>query len=62
MAEFAELLKGTYWAKDDDLGEVLERLQHLQSDFAGDARVAELNGLVARANALQPGRAEADNR
>ena len=26
VAEFAELLKGTYWAKDDDLEEVLERL------------------------------------
>ncbi len=55
-------LKGTDWAKDDDLEEVLERSQHLQSDFAGNARVAELTRLVARAAALQPDKAEADNR
>ncbi len=53
VAEFAEILKGAYWAKDGDLDTVLRRVQHLQTeDFEGDGRVAELGAMVARARAL----------
>lgn len=53
VAEFAEILKGAYWAKDGDLGDVLRRMQRLQAGaFEGDGRVAELGAMVARARGL----------
>lgn len=54
VAEFAEILKGAYWAKDGDLDTILRRLQRLQSEaFRGDGQVAELGVMVARAKAIQ---------
>ena len=53
-AEFAEILKGAYWAREGDMGEVLRRAQELAPAFAGDARMADFVGLVAAAAELRP--------
>jgi Ca-activated chloride channel family protein len=53
VAEYAEILKGSYWAKDGDLDDVLRRAQHLSPEFAGDARVADFVSLVAEAAKLK---------
>jgi len=52
VAEYAELLKRSYWAKESSMSTVLAELQRLQPEFAGDGRVAELAGLVAAARDL----------
>jgi len=52
-AEFAEILKGSYWAKHDDLGDVLRRLKRLHGPLARRERVQELGELVRRALMLQ---------
>lgn len=52
VAEYAEILKASYWAKDGDLNEVLRRAQQLSPEFAGDARVADFVSLVAAAARL----------
>jgi Ca-activated chloride channel family protein len=49
VAEFAEVLKGNYWAKDGDLGEVLRRARALSAD----GRTAELVSLVEKAGRLK---------
>jgi Ca-activated chloride channel family protein len=48
VAEFAEILKGNYWAKDADVAEVLSRARQVSSEF-GDGRTAELVSLVEKA-------------
>ena len=55
VGEYAEILKGAYWAKDADMNEVLFRAQELSPSFAGHARVADWVALVAAAAELQPG-------
>jgi len=52
VAEYAEILKGSYWAKSGDLRDVLRRAQMLSPEFAGDARVADFISLVAAAAEL----------
>jgi hypothetical protein len=52
VAEYAEILKGSYWAKESNLDDVLRRAQRLSPDFAGDARVADFVSLVAAAAQL----------
>ncbi len=52
--EYAELLKGTYWARGGSFAEVLRRTQQLTPSFAGDARVADFASLVATAAQLSP--------
>jgi Ca-activated chloride channel family protein len=49
VAEYAEILKGSYWARGSELAEVLRRTQELSPEFAGDARVADFVSLVAAA-------------
>ena len=51
-AEFAEILRKSYWAKGATLGSVLERAQKLNQDFAGNADVIELVDLISKANKL----------
>ncbi len=60
VAEYAEILTGSYWAKSGNLRDVLRRAQMLSPEFAGDARVADFISLVAAASDLQGGRAAAD--
>jgi Ca-activated chloride channel family protein len=57
VAEYAEVLKGSYWARSGDLREVLRRAQELSPDFAGDSRVADFVSLVAAAADLVEERA-----
>ncbi len=53
VAEFAEILKGAYWAKDGDLDDVLRQVRRLQAEgFEGDGRVAELGAMVSEARRL----------
>lgn len=55
VAEFAEILKRTHWAKDGDLDDVFRRAQKLSADFADDAMnrdMAEFVHLVGRAAAV----------
>jgi Ca-activated chloride channel family protein len=49
VAEYAEILKGSYWARGGDLREVLRLAQILSPEFAGDSRVADFISLVAAA-------------
>ncbi len=53
VAELAEILKRSYWAKDGDLDALFRRAQALSAEFPGDLRVAELATLIGRAAALQ---------
>lgn len=53
VAEFAEFLKGSYWAKDADLDDLFRRAQALSAEHPGDLRVAELAALIGKAAALQ---------
>jgi Ca-activated chloride channel family protein len=53
VAEFAEILKGAYWAKDGDLDDLAGRVGDLRDGvFEGDARVADLEAMVTRAAEL----------
>ena len=52
VAEFAEVLKHSYWAKGTDLADLAGRARRMERDFPGDARVAEFAGLVEKASAL----------
>jgi Ca-activated chloride channel family protein len=49
VAEFAEALKGTYWARGSDLDELFHRAQRVSADFPGDLRAAELVTTIGRA-------------
>jgi Ca-activated chloride channel family protein len=53
VAEFAEVLKGNYWAKEGDLAEVLSRARRLSPELAADERSAELVSLVESAERLK---------
>jgi len=53
VAEFAEILKHSYWAKHDDLGDVLRRLRNLHGPLARQERVRELEDLVREALMIQ---------
>ncbi len=53
VAEFGEILKGSYWARDGDLTELLRVAQEASAELAGDSDVAELVGLIAKAEKLQ---------
>ena len=60
VAEFAEVLKGAYWAKDVDGAELTRRARRLTGDFRGDERVAELAVLVEKAMSLRAPPAQAE--
>ncbi|MHC4641630.1 MAG: vWA domain-containing protein, partial [Planctomycetota bacterium] len=52
VAEFAEILRKSYWAKGATLDRVLERAQHLSREFEDDGDVIELVDLISRAERL----------
>lgn len=52
VAEYAEILKGSYWAKTGDMNDVLRRARELAPEFEGDDRVADWIGLVEAAAEL----------
>ncbi len=49
VAEYAEILKRSYWAREGDLDDVFRRAQRLSADFEGDREVADFVSLVGRA-------------
>jgi Ca-activated chloride channel family protein len=49
VAEYAEILKGSYWAREGDMREVLNRARELAPAFARDERFAEWLELVEQA-------------
>ena len=49
VAEYAEILKRTYWAKEGDLDDVFRRAQKVSARFAGDREVADFVSLVGKA-------------
>jgi Ca-activated chloride channel family protein len=52
VAELAEVLKGSYWARGSSLDDVARSAAAATADFPGDDRVAELAELAHRAAAL----------
>jgi Ca-activated chloride channel family protein len=52
VAELAEVLKESYWARDSTLAEVARRAAAAAADFPGDEQVAALAELASRAAAL----------
>jgi len=52
VAEFAEILRKSYWAKGATLDIVLERAQQLSREFKDNADVIELADLISKAKQL----------
>jgi len=52
VAQFAEILRESYWAKGSSLGPVLERAQSLGKELKADADVIELVDLISKAKGL----------
>jgi Ca-activated chloride channel family protein len=53
VAEFAEILKGNYWAKEGDLADVLHRARRVSPEFRSDERAADFVNLVETAQRLE---------
>ena len=53
VAEFAEILRNSYWAQDGSLTQVLAEARRLQDLLASDSDVAEFADLVDRALRVQ---------
>ena len=49
VAEFAEILKHSYWAKEGDLNDVFRRAQKVSAEFAGDHEAADFVSLISQA-------------
>lgn len=58
VGRFAEVLRGSYWAKQgahgDDLAELARRAAQVSEDWPRQERVAELVSLIGRASELRP--------
>ena len=52
VAEFAEILRKSYWAKGTTLDRVLERAQQLSREYKDDGDVIELVDLISKAKQL----------
>ncbi len=52
-AEFAEILRESYWAKGAELGPVFDELQELPREVRSTAEVAELIDLVSKAKKIK---------
>ena len=53
VAEFAEVLRGSYWAREGTLDAVADEARRLQQLMPGTSEVAEFAGLAAQAARLQ---------
>jgi len=53
VAEFGELLKGTYWAKKGNMKDVFRRAQQVATEYPGSVEVSEFATLAGRAAELQ---------
>ncbi len=54
VAEFAEILKGSYWAKDGSLDRLEQRAAGVAADDRGDREVQDLVTLIGQARRLTP--------
>ena len=52
VSQFAEILRQSYWAKDEKIEEVLDLAQALAPAFKNDAKVIELVDLISKAKTL----------
>jgi Ca-activated chloride channel homolog len=55
VAELAEILRGSYWARDSDLDALFRKAQRVAADFPGDVRVAELAAMIGRLAEMETG-------
>ena len=55
-AEFAEILRGSYWAKESRLADLVPVADGLAKELAGDAKASELAHLIRQAADLQAAR------
>ena len=53
VTEFAEILRGSYWAKESSLTDLIPLADALAEELAGDEHVEELAGLIRMAADLQ---------
>ena len=53
VAEYAEILRESYWAQDGSLEDVLTMAERVQGLLAEDFEVAEFVGLVAKAKLIE---------
>lgn len=54
VAEFAEILKGSYWAKEGSLGRLEQRAAGVATDYRGDREVQDLVTLIRQTRRLSP--------
>jgi Ca-activated chloride channel family protein len=57
VAEYAEILRGSYWAQEASLADVAHAAQRIAASLPQDAAVQEFAQLAAQANALMGGQA-----
>ncbi len=53
VAEFAEILRGSFWAKESRLADLIPLADGLAQELQGDELVEELAGLIRKAADLQ---------
>ena len=53
VTEFAEILRGSFWAKERNLADLIPLADGLSEELAGDERVKELAALIRKAADLQ---------
>jgi len=58
VAELAEVLKGSPWARQADLGDVARRIRDVARQFPGNEKVTELVDLAGRAARIKAGQGE----
>ncbi len=56
VAEFAEILRGSYWAKDGSFDALIDLAKGLRVEYPQDEDLAELHDLIQRAARLENGR------
>jgi len=52
VAEYAEILRESYWAQDSNMEQVIAVAQRVNNLLSGDQDVAEFTGLVAQARRI----------
>jgi Ca-activated chloride channel family protein len=62
VAEFAEILRESYWARESSLGEVLAEAKKVAPEFDNRKDVVELLELIEKAYELKPAPVKADPR
>ncbi|MFH1231397.1 MAG: von Willebrand factor type A domain-containing protein [Planctomycetota bacterium] len=54
VAQFAEILRHSYWAKDEKIEDVMDLAQSLAPAYKNDIKVIELIDLISKAKTLTP--------